>query len=100
LPVPVAPTIAISGLLEPPKLADRGVWHRGQARMPVRPPQRGHAAWRGVIRHAGGGKAGRVFSAKPVSRTLASSTDGEQPSLPGEPRPAHWNHSWSASMRL
>jgi hypothetical protein len=100
LPVPVAPTIAISGLAEAPKLAETGVWQRGQARIPVTPPHFGQAAWAGETgSRPVGGNAGRLSARLPVSRSRSSSRAAAQPGRPGDPRPVHWYHSRRPSTR-
>ncbi len=91
----------ISGLRLSAKFAGSGVWHTGQARIPVGVPQSGHGAVRAGIglRDSGGGNVGSESELYPVSRCRTSSRVRLHRSRPGEARPVHWNRSLLPSIR-
>src|SRR5271165_6317379 len=84
LPLFFAPTRPIIGLLDSAKSDGKAVWHSGQARRFVRPPQVGHLA--GPLTPSGGGNEQYVSRVDLVrfSRTLSTSFLHS-----AEPRPRH-----------
>src|SRR5271165_4370132 len=94
LPLFFAPTRPIIGLLDSAKSDGRAVWHSGQARRFVRPPQVGHLA--GPVTPIADGNEEYVSSVDLVSSSRALSV----PFLhSADPRPRHWYHRRETSIR-